>query len=145
MNLQNIPHQVMQDLFTAIQSVTLNRLTIDPVLAPGGTATNFQVSAFSFMLGGVTYNKAAANNIAPPGFDTAADEFRKVLVCIDSAGTVSTVGGTIADSQEEALIPDTPANKLAIGVLELPAEFESGTDNVTAGMCKRVTHAIDNE
>lgn len=143
MNLDNIPYQGLRDVLTAIETRVQNHLTISPSLAPGGTNTNFQVSAFSYILGGVTRNKAAANNIAPPGASTAAGGFRKVLVCIDSAGAVSTVAGAIASAQELAPQPETPAEKLAIGVIELPASFTSGTTAVTTDMCKPVVQSIE--
>lgn len=142
MDLSHVYHQGIQNVFAAIEHQALNHLTINPVLAPGGTATNFQISAFSFMLGGVVYNKEAANNIAAPGASTGAGEFRKVLIHINAAGTVAAAAGEIAASQELAKLPATPADTLPIGVIELPASFTSGTTNVTAGMCKPWTHAI---
>lgn len=142
MNLDGIYHQETRNVLLNIQERLFNHLTISPGLAPGGTATNFQLGAFSYLLGGVAYNKAAANNIAAPGVSTGAGEFRKVLICIDSAGTVSTVAGNIAASQAAAAQPDVPANKIGVGVIELPESFASGTTNVTVGMCKPFTHTI---
>lgn len=142
MDYSFIYDQPMRNILDAIEKAVSNHVTIDPVLAPGGTATNFKVSAFSYKLSGMVYNKAAADNIAAPGTSTAAGEFLKVLVCIDSAGTVSVVAGEKAATQALAELPDTPANKLAIGYLEIPESFTSGTTNVTAGMCKRYDNSI---
>ncbi len=143
MNHDNILTQALRDSFDALEFLAFNHLMASPALAPGGTATNFAVGAFSYMLGGVAYNKAAADNIAAPGSSTSSGEYRKILITIDAAGTVATVAGDVAASQAAAVIPDTPADKLAIGVLELPPSFTSGATDVTSGMCKSVTHAVN--
>ena len=135
MNLNGIPDESLRRALTALEHRSLNHLTGNPNLAPGGTNTNFQVSAFTYVLAGVARSKAAANNIAPPGASTDAGQCRKVLICIDDAGAVTTVAGDIAATQADAPLPSTPAGKLAIGVLELPESFVSGTTAVTAGMC----------
>lgn len=136
--------QYMIDAVTALYNHSLNHLTIDPVIAPGGTDTNFKVSAFSYKIGGVTYNKAAADNIAPPGASTTDSQFRKVLLSIDTAGDITATAGAVSTvSQADAALPDTPSGELPIGYLELPNSFTSGTTSVTAGMCKRYTESID--
>lgn len=136
-----------QYLMNAVQALadhSLNQLTIDPVVAPGGTDTNFKVSAFSYKIGGVTYNKAAADNIAAPGASTTASQFRKVLLSINTSGTITATAGAVSTvSQADAALPDVPSGELAIGYLELPNSFTSGTTSVTAGMCKRYTESID--
>lgn len=143
MNLDGIRDESLRRALKALEHRSLNHLTGNPNLAPGGTNTNFQVSAFTYVLGGVARSKAAANNIAPPGSSTDAGQYRKVLICIDEAGAVSTVAGAIAATQAAALAPMTPANKLPIGVLELPASFTSGTTPVTSDMCKALVGTVD--
>jgi len=142
MNLDNILSQSYRDVFNAIEVLALNRLTNSPDLAPGTDTKKFKVGAFSYMLDGVVYNKASADDIAAPGFSTEAAEFRKVLLCIDSAGTITTVGGEIAASQALAEAPEPTADTLPIGILELPASFTSGSTSITSGMCKDITHSI---
>lgn len=143
MNLNGIPDESLRRALAALEHRALNHLTGNPNLAPGGTNTNFQVSAFTFILAGIARSKGATNNIAPPGASTDAAQYRKVLVCIDDAGTISTVAGDIAATQAAAELPATPANKLAIGVLELPASFTSGTTPVTTDMCKPIVGSVD--
>lgn len=142
MDYSLIYDQGLRNILDAIEKAVSNHVTIDPVLAPGGTPANIKVSAFSYKLNGLVYNKAGADNIMAPGTSTGADEFLKILVCIDSSGTVSVVAGEKAATQAAAELPDTPANKLAIGYLEIPESFTSGTTSVTSGMCKRYDNSI---
>lgn len=143
MNLTNIFDASLRACLTALEYATLNRLIGGPVLAVGTTATKFKVSAFTYSLGGQVLAKAAADSIAFPGASTGAGQFRKVLICIDAAGAVSTVAGDIAASQVAALLPEATAGTLPIGYLELPAAFTSGTTSVTAPMCKAFTQSVD--
>lgn len=143
MDLSAIPHEATRDCFRALEFRALNHLTQNPVLAVGTDTNEFKVSAFSYKLGGVTYNKAAQDDISEPLTTTGAGEFVKELICIDSAGTISLVAGDAAATQAAATLPDVPANKLAIGYIEVPESFTPGTSNVTSGMLKNITETVD--
>lgn len=143
MDLSGIDDERLRDALRALETRALNHLTVNPVVAPGSDDTDFQVSAFSYMLAGVVHNKAAADDIAPPGVSTSSGEFRKVLLSINAAGAITATGGDVAASQAAAALPDTPSGQLPIGYLELPASFTSGAASLTAGMCKQWTHSID--
>lgn len=143
MDLSAIPHEAVRDCFRALEYRTLNHLTSNPVLAVGTDTNEFKVSAFTYKLNGVTYNKAAQDDVAEPLTTTEADEFVKELIVIDSAGTVSLVAGEVAESQAEAELPETPEDKLPIGYIEVPASFTPGTSNVTTGMLKDISETVD--
>ena len=142
-DLTNIQDQRVRDALTAVYNHGQNVLLGDPVIAPGTTDTNFQVSAFPYKIGGVVYSKAAADDIAAPGASTSAGEFRKILLSIDTAGTITATAGTVAASQAAAELPSTPSGELEIATLELPASFTSATTSLTAGMCVSYTDEID--
>jgi len=147
MNVSGIHHQAYIDAFsTAIENSVLNRLLRDPVLAQGTTTTKFKfTNAFDYMLAGQVYYKAATDDVAAPGSgaNTGSGEYRKSLICIDSAGTVTLVHGTVAASQGAAALPSPTANTVPVGYLEIPASFTSGSTNVTAGMIKRYAHTVN--
>lgn len=135
--------QYMIDAFTAVYNHSLNCLLGSPELAPGGTDTNYKVSAFHYKLGGIAYYKAAADNIAAPGVSTTAGQYKKCLLSIDTAGTITVTGGTAAASQALAELPACPDGELPIATFELAPSFTSGTTSLTAGMCVAYTETID--
>lgn len=142
-DLTNINSQNLRDMVNAFYNHCLNHLMGDPVVAPGSDDTKFAVSAFHYMLAGVAEAKAAADDIAAPGASTSSGEFRKILLSINAAGTITATAGAVAASQALAELPSTPTGELPIGYLELPASFTSGSTSLTTGMCKQWTHEID--
>ena len=143
MDLSNIYDESLRDALRGLEARALNHLTINPVLAVATTTTKFKLSAFSYRLAGVTYNKAAADNIAFPGASTTSGQFRKVLICVDAAQAITTVAGAVAATAAAAVLPSPTAGTLPIGYLELPESFTSGTTDVTSGMCKALTELVD--
>lgn len=145
MDYSKIYDAALRSVLDALEHSLRNRLLADPVLDAGGTATNFKTTNnINYMINGKVYYKAATNNIAAPGVSTGSGEYRKVLITIDTSGTIATVAGTVSTvSQAAAVLPDVPANKVALGYLELDPSFTSGSSNVTSGMCKKFEHTVD--
>lgn len=144
MDLANINLESIRAVLRGLEYHALNGLNSSPVLSPGGTATNFGMSAFSYRVDGVHANKAANTNIAAPGASTSAGEFRKILISGNAAGTITATAGAIAASQALAALPTLPADNVPLAYLELPASFTSGTTDVTAGMCVNWTETVGN-
>lgn len=143
LDLTQVHTQVMRNALTALYNAHLNQLLGDPGFAPGTDADKFKIgNAFDYRIGGVTYRKAAADDIAAPT-SSDAGEFRKDLISISAAGTVTLTAGTAAASQAAAELPATPDGNLPIGYIEVPESFVSETTDVTAGMLKRYTADID--
>lgn len=110
-------------------------------LAVGTTTTRFQVSQTDYSLGQTTLSKALEDNIqVAAGADTAAGQFRKVLVEVNAAGVVSQKIGGIAATQVDAVLPKGDLDKLSLGWIELPASFVVNTTVVTLGMLKKMPY-----
>lgn len=111
------------------------------VIAVGGTNTQFQTSAGEvFLAQALTAIAAVAGTAVPAGAATSAGQFRKVAVDVTSAGAIVTTVGAVADTQANAVLPQTPADSITIGWLEIPASFVPGTTAVTTGMCKQMPY-----
>lgn len=111
------------------------------VISVGGTNTQFAVSAGdAFIAQALTAIAAVALTAVPAGAATAAGQFRKVAVDVTAAGAIVTTVGAIAVDQPSAVLPQTPADSLTIGWLELPASFVPGTTPVTGAMCKQMPY-----
>lgn len=140
----NIDHQTMRDTLAAIEWRHQNCLLGDPVLTFGTDADKCKVSAFHYRLGGVEYYKAAADDIASSSpATTTSVQFRKDIVAIDSAGTITLIEGTAATSQALAELPDVVSTKLAIGYIEVQNSFTNESTDLVAGNFKRLTSSID--
>lgn len=102
------------------------------------TTVTFAVSDLEAVLGQAIVNKAAQTGIAVlAGTDTAAGQFRKVLIQMDAAGTITQKSGAIAGTQADAIKPAPDTDKISLGWLELPASFVPGTTNLTLAMLKK--------
>lgn len=142
MNVPGIHHQSYIDLFNALEDRHYNCLLGNPGIAPGSDTDKIKITnAFHYRLNGIEYYKAAADDVIAPE-STEAGEFRKDVVCIDAAGTVTLVSGDVAESQEDAELPEIPSTKLALAYLEIPESFVKETTDVTTGMIKRLTSTI---
>lgn len=108
----------------------------------GGDATKFDLSDTEAVIGGAIVQKAAqAAIVVLVGSDTAAGQFRKVLIQMAANGTVSQKAGAIVTTaQADAVKPAPDSDKIELGWLELPASFIPGTTNVTAGILKKAPY-----
>ena len=144
METANILQQAMRDTLAAIEFRHQNQLLGDPVLTFGTDADKCKVSAFHYRLGGVEYYKAAADDIASSSpATTTSVQFRKDIVAIDSAGTITLIQGTAATSQALAELPDIPVTKLGIGYIEVQNSFTNESTDLVAGNFVKLTSSID--
>lgn len=123
------------DLYNVLQAL-VNRVFGFPDLRPGTVTTDYQVSAFAFSAAGQAFTKAAAQRTTAGLTNTAAGQFRKVRVQIDSAGALTEKEGGVASAQVNAPLPRRTANRTTVGWIEIPASFTYGTTAFTAGMFK---------
>lgn len=144
METANIDAQALRDTLDAIEWRHKNCLLGDPVLTFGTDADKCKVSAFHYRLNGVEYYKAAADDIASSSpATTTSVQFRKDIVAIDSAGTITLIQGTAATSQALAELPDIPTTKLGLGYIEVQNSFTNESTDLVAGNFKRFTSSID--
>jgi hypothetical protein len=144
METANIDHQALRDTLAAIEFRHQNQLLGDPVLTFGTDADKCKVSAFHYRLQGKEYYKAAADDIASSSpATTTSVQFRKDIVAIDSAGTITLIQGTAATSQALAELPDIPVTKLGIGYIEVQNSFTNESTDLVAGNFVKLTSSID--
>ena len=144
METANILQQAMRDTLAAIEFRHQNQLLGDPVLTFGTDADKCKVSAFHYRLQGKEYYKAAADDIASSSpATTTSVQFRKDIVAIDSAGTITLIQGTAATSQALAELPDIPVTKLGIGYIEVQNSFTNESTDLVAGNFVKLTSSID--
>ena len=144
METANILQQAMRDTLAAIDFRHQNQLLGDPVLTFGTDADKCKVSAFHYRLQGKEYYKAAADDIASSSpATTTSVQFRKDIVAIDSAGTITLIQGTAATSQLLAELPDIPVTKLGIGYIEVQNSFTNESTDLVAGNFVKLTSSID--
>lgn len=118
-------------LYAVLQAL-VNRVLDNPALAVGTvTVTRVRTTnAVSFAIGPKIYSKAATDPVDDfdGGFtNTAAGQFCKVRLEIDTAGVVTGKQGPIVAGQALAAIPRRSKNKATLGWLEIPASFTFGT------------------
>jgi hypothetical protein len=108
-------------------------------------AKTFNILAGEYQPDGVSQPIAIAAKAAiavAAGAKTAAEQKCIVLVEINAAGEVfQTVSGLTTGTP---VLPALTANRIAIGFIEVPAEFVPGTTTVTAGMLKAVKYSAGN-
>lgn len=122
----------------------VNGVQVHGGFAQATTTTRFKTSAATnYTINGQNYTKGTTDNIATPNGNTSAGQFRKDLISIDAAGTITVTAGTVAASQGAAVKPACPANQVELGWIEVPASFTAGTTDVTAGMLKQVVRGND--
>lgn len=143
METANIDQQALRDTFDAIQARHYNCLLGNPGIAPGTDVDKIKITnAFHYRLNGIEYYKAATDDVIAPATQ-GAGVFKKVVVGIDAAGTVTLTAGTAAATQALAEIPDVASTILPIAYMEIPESFTSETTDVTTDMIKRFTSSID--
>lgn len=129
-------HQPMQDVLAAL----MNRCMGACGLAEGTNAATIKTAAaVDFTIDGKMYTKAITDNIAiTAGEVQSADTYRKYLVSIVAAGTVTVTGGVEAATSALALLPDLPADSAPLGYFEIQTvavTYTPGTtDNSAAGI-----------
>ena len=85
-------------------------------------------NAVTYEIQGKVYSKAATDNL----FDltevsTDANEYKKVLLCLNTSGNGQIVEGKIASSQANALLPTLGRNAWAVvGVVEITQSYSGG-------------------
>lgn len=120
-------------LYSFLQAL-LNRVLTYPNLRSGTTAANLRYDATDFCITGQVYTIAAsaAAGVAITGTNTAAGQFVKVRVEIDSAGAITYAQGPVATAQVLARVPRRTANRATLGWIEIPASFIFGTTSLGA-------------
>lgn len=119
------------DLVTVLRALR-NRALGKASLAQATTTTQIQITnQTDFMIDGLIYRKAAANNISIAALTaTAANQNSRVRVEINSAGTVSFVQGPIVSTTAPAGVLTAglrSAAKSTLGYFDMPASFTPGT------------------
>lgn len=116
-----------RDIYNLLQALVTGLLGF-PNPRMGTTTTRIQVSAFDYRIGAQVYTKAAQNNVEVTGLtNTAAAQFRKVRIQINTAGTLSFSEGAVAAAQVNAPLPRRTASLVTVGWIEIPASFTYGT------------------
>lgn len=103
------------------------------------TTTKFATTDLVAVLAQGLVDKSAQTAIVVlAGTDTAAGQFRKVLVQMDASGTISQKSGALSTTtQADAVKPAPDTDKISLGWLELPASFVPGTTVLTTAMLKK--------
>lgn len=142
LNFEHIRHQTLRMAIQGIVNAILNGIFGGGNLAPATQTDKFKVDATNYRIAGVAYTKAAQDNIAAPA-STSEGQFRKDLITINAAGTVTVTAGPVAASQAAAVFPAIPPDTVPLGYIEVPASFVSGSTEVTAGMIFKWVHSVD--
>ncbi len=145
MDYSAVNDQGLKDILDAIEWRHQNQLLGDPGIAPGTDADKIQITRnFHYRLQGKEYYKALADDIASTSpATTTSVQFRKDIVAIDSAGTVTLIQGTAATSQALAELPTVPSTKLALAYIEVQNSFTNESTDLTTDQIKRFTSSID--
>ena len=102
-------------------------------ITDGGTAGKVEsVAAINFAIDDLPYTKAATDDLWDlTGVSTDADEFMKVLLCLDAAGAATIIEGTIASAtgagQADALVPEPLHGTVPVGIIEIGASYSGGS------------------
>ena len=106
--------------------------------APNATPnTTFDVAAGNYAINGEQITTSAANDVALTGISTTGSQYRKVTICVNSAGTHRVHAGSVAATQAAALKRACWDSEAEAGYLELPTSFTGATTAVTGAMCKQ--------
>lgn len=126
--------------FNLLRAQVLNSAGEDPDLAEGtNSATIKTTDACSYTIAGVTYEKAATDNIAiTAAAEQAISTYCLYLVSINSSGTVTVTKGT-ATATDTAVLPALPASSAPLGYFKIATDgvttYTAGTtDNGAAGI-----------
>jgi hypothetical protein len=126
---------------TALTALNLSLRTVcfsTAGLAEGTGAATFQIAtAITYAIDGVRYTKGVTDNIAFTAAAIQATDTNCIyLICIDSAGTLSTVKGTAVATASQASIPAPTAGTCPIGFVHIAtsaaATFTAGTTDLGA-------------
>lgn len=128
------PSGMTQAALVFLLQALRDRVFRAPVLAMGTTTTRIKTTNDTdFCINGTVYKKAATDNIQVTGLtNTAAGQFRKVRVEINTAGTVSFKEGAVGTTQGVATMPNRSTGKATLGYIEIPASFTYGTTDFNA-------------
>jgi len=145
MDYSAVKDQGVKDILDAIEWRHKNQLLGDPGIAPGTDADKIQIARnFHYRLQGKEYYKALADDIASTSpATTTSVQFRKDIVAIDSAGTVTLIQGTAATSQALAELPTVPSTKLALAYIEVQNSFTNESTDLTTDQIKKFTSGFD--
>ena len=98
------------------------------------TTTTLNISQLCAVLGQLIIDKAASTVATTTAISTAAAQFRKAVIEMDSAGVITIRAGDIAISQALAVRPTDDPTKIILGHIEVPASFTGGTTALTQPM-----------
>lgn len=145
MDYSAVNEQGLKDILDAIEWRHKNQLLGDPGIAPGTDAHKIKITNnFHYRLNGKEYYKASADDIASTSpATTTSVQFRKDIVAIDSAGTVTLIQGDAATSQTLAELPDVPSTKLALAYIEVQNSFTNESTDLTTGQIVKFTSGFD--
>ena len=127
-------HDYLAALLTANRTVCFSTAG----LAEGTGAGTFQIAtAITYTIDGVRYTKGVTDNLAFTAAAVQATDTNCIyLICIDTAGTLSTVKGTAVATASQASIPAPTAGTCPIGFVHIAtssaATFTAGTTDLGA-------------
>lgn len=134
-------HDYITSLGLALTALNLANKTVcfsTPGLAEGTNANTFQIgTAFTYAINGTRYTKAITDNLAFTAAAVQATDTNCIyLICIDTAGTLSTVKGTAVAAASQAAIPAPTAGTCPIGFVHIAtassATFTAGSTDLGA-------------
>lgn len=138
-SLLNTQASALNTALTAINVANLNQCFSTPGLAEGTNANTIQIgTAFTYSIGGTRYTKGVTDNVAlTAAAQQATDTSCIYLICIDSAGTVSSVKGTEVAAASAATCPAPVSSSVCpIGWLHVAtasaATFTAGSTDLGA-------------
>ncbi len=110
--------------YNKLKKMLMNQcLALAGLAMSGGTKDQPKsVNTISFMIDGVLYSKAAADPLGAwtgghTGLGNSEEAF--YLICLDSAGALTTVEGAIVAAAAGCVLPAVPADKAAIGAIKV--------------------------
>lgn len=121
--------------FLLLKGNVENRSEGGPVLVEGTNANTIKTTAACFYtIGGVSYKKAATDNIAMTAATAQADlTYRLYLVSINANGDVAITAGT-AEATDIATLPALPAASAPLGYFKIATSggtFTSGSTDLS--------------
>ncbi len=130
------PTGLSQDELIQFLKALRNRVLAKPTLAMATNTTGIQVtnSLVDFMIDGVLYRKAAADNVAVGALTALlAGQACRIRVEINSAGTLNFVQGPIATgARGTAKTPIRTASRATLGVIDVAGAFTFGATTFAA-------------
>lgn len=131
-NLRTQFNALRTDLITVLSG---DYLVTSPALAIGSTPSQVASGAFTYVIDGIQYQKAAVaagTAFTATTHDIAADKEAIFVLSINAGGTITITKGDDADAGS-AVAPDTPAGECKMGEVKVSAvgdTFDATTDSL---------------